>query len=143
MSSPVRTALLVGGVAGFVGVAAGAMGAHALSGRIDAQALGWWRTAADYAQLHAVVLVAIGLSRARARALRVAVPAFAAGIAIFSGTLMAMALGAPRWFGAITPLGGLCLMAGWLALAAAAVASREAAEVAPERGPDDARRGPS
>ncbi len=118
--------LVVGAVAGFVGVAAGAMAAHALQGRLSEQQLGWWRTAADYTQLHAAVLVAIGLATTapRVAAVRVAATALAAGIAIFGGTLAAMALGGPRWLGAVTPLGGLCLLAGWLALAVAGVRAR-------------------
>jgi uncharacterized membrane protein YgdD (TMEM256/DUF423 family) len=111
-------ALLVGALLGFVAVAAGAMGAHALRERLDVQALEWWKTAAQYAQIHAAVIVAIALGsrQPRARVLGVAWVAFAIGIAVFSGTLCAMALGGPRWLGAVTPIGGLCLLGGWLAL---------------------------
>lgn len=119
-------ALFVGALFGFVGVAAGAMGAHALKSRLDPVALDWWKTAAHYGQIHAVAIVAVALGspQPRARVLQVAWVAFALGITVFSGTLGAMALGAPRWFGAITPLGGVCLMAGWLALAFAAWRAR-------------------
>lgn len=122
----VDAALLVGALCGFVGVAAGAMGAHALRTKLDPQALDWWKTAAHYGQIHAAVIVAIalGAARPRARVLAVAWVAFALGIAVFSGTLGAMALGGPRWLGAITPLGGVCLLAGWLALAFAAWRAR-------------------
>lgn len=118
--------LVVGALLGLLGVAAGAMGAHALQGRLSEQQLDWWRTAAHYTQLHAAVLVAIGLatSAPRVAALRVAATALAAGIAIFGGTLAAMALGAPRWLGAVTPLGGVCLLAGWLSLAVAGARAR-------------------
>jgi uncharacterized membrane protein YgdD (TMEM256/DUF423 family) len=116
-------ALLLGGVLGFVGVACGAMGAHALRDQLDATALDWWKTGAQYAQIHAVLLVAVALAvpRPRPRLVRIACAALVLGIVIFAGTLWAMALGAPRWFGAITPLGGSSLLAAWLALAAAGV----------------------
>jgi uncharacterized membrane protein YgdD (TMEM256/DUF423 family) len=122
----IDAALLVGALFGFVGVAAGAMGAHALRSRLDAQALDWWKTAAQYGQIHAAVIVAmaIGTARPRSKVLQVAWVAFAIGIAVFSGTLGAMALGGPRWLGAVTPLGGVCLLAGWLALAFAALRAR-------------------
>lgn len=111
--------LVVGALFGLAGVAAGALGAHGLKSRLDPTALEWWRTAAQYAQIHAVVLVAIALATPgrRSAVLRVAALAFAVGIAIFSGTLVAMALGGPRSLGAVTPLGGLGLLVGWAALA--------------------------
>ena len=112
-------ALVVGGLLGLLGVGAGAMGAHALRGRIDDKALGWWETAAHYAQVHAVLVVAIALMIAapRPRLVRVALVSLVVGIVIFAGTLDAMALGGPRWLGAVTPLGGTCLLVGWLAIA--------------------------
>lgn len=118
--------LLVGALFGLAGVAAGALGAHGLKDRLDPAALEWWRTAAHYAQVHAVVLVAIALARAPRRGvlLRVAALAFAVGIALFSGTLVAMALGGPRGLGAVTPLGGLGLLVGWTALVVHAVSAR-------------------
>lgn len=119
-------ALWLGGVLGFVGVACGAMGAHALRDRLDPAALEWWKTGAQYAQIHAVLCVAIALAvpPPRPRLLRLACGALVLGIVIFSGTLWAMALGAPRWLGAVTPLGGTSLLAAWLALAAAGVGAR-------------------
>ncbi len=74
-----------------------------------------------YHLLHAVALLAIALS-AQASALRAAGWLFAAGIALFSGSLYALALGGPRWLGPVTPLGGLALIAGWLWLLRAALA---------------------
>jgi len=117
--------LLVGALFGLAGVAAGALGAHGLRGRLDPAALDWWKTAAHYAQVHAVVLVALALAcPQRGAVLRFAGAAFGLGIAIFSGTLVAMALGGPRWLGAITPLGGVGLLAGWAALVVHAIRSR-------------------
>jgi uncharacterized membrane protein YgdD (TMEM256/DUF423 family) len=71
-----------------------------------------WETAARYQLIHAAVLVFAGWIGAR-----LAGWLFAAGVAIFSGSLYMLALTGTRWLGAITPLGGLCLLAGWLALA--------------------------
>jgi uncharacterized membrane protein YgdD (TMEM256/DUF423 family) len=118
--------VLAGALFGLLGVAAGALGAHGLRERLDPAALEWWRTAAHYAQVHAVVLVAIGLATPgrRGALLRVAALAFAVGIALFSGTLVAMALGGPRTLGAVTPLGGLGLLVGWAALAVHALSAR-------------------
>jgi uncharacterized membrane protein YgdD (TMEM256/DUF423 family) len=121
----VRLAVL-GAVLGFCAVAAGAMGAHALRERLIGDALEWWRTAAQYAQIHAVAAIAVATSSAadRSAVLRASAAAFLAGIVVFSGTLFVMALGGPRWLGAITPLGGLFLLAGWAALAVGAWQAR-------------------
>ncbi len=100
-------------------VALGAFGAHALRGRIDADALAVWRTAVDYQMWHALALLAFtSLSTASlpSRISAAAVSSFTCGIVIFSGSLYALALGAPRWLGAITPLGGLAFLLGWLLL---------------------------
>jgi uncharacterized membrane protein YgdD (TMEM256/DUF423 family) len=109
--------ILVGGVCGFLGVALGAFGAHALRRSLSAEQLAWWTTATHHLLIHALALVGVGLlQRAELRA-GPAGWAFLAGMLLFSGTLFAMALGAPRWLGAITPLGGLGLLAGWALLA--------------------------
>lgn len=101
--------------AGAGGVLLGAFGAHALRGRLDAAAMEWWHTAVEYQLWHALAL-ALAVHAGRGRAGRVAEVAFAVGIVLFSGSLYAMALGAPRWFGAITPLGGIGFVVGWIAL---------------------------
>jgi uncharacterized membrane protein YgdD (TMEM256/DUF423 family) len=105
----------VAAVAGFVGVALGAFGAHGLKEHLAADPVRaeWWQKAVLYHLVHAAAI--LGTSRRDGRA-SAATWSFAAGIAIFSGTLYAMALGAPRWFGAVTPLGGLAFLAGWLLL---------------------------
>jgi len=105
-------------LAGASGVLLGAFGAHALRGHLDAPAMGWWQTAVQYQLWHALAL-ALAVHAGRDRAGRVAVVASAIGIVLFSGSLYAMALGAPRWFGAITPLGGVGFIVGWIALALA------------------------
>lgn len=111
--------LLVSALAGAAAVVLGAFGAHALRSALDERALATWRIAVDYQFWHALALLATALlARARAaRSLRFAGFAFALGIVLFSGSLYALALGAPRVVGAVTPLGGVAFTAGWLALA--------------------------
>ena len=88
-----------------IAIAAGAFGAHAASGP---QAAEWLRTGGTYQLVHAVaVLVLAGQARGPAILLLV-------GAAIFAGTLYAMAMGAPRILGAVTPIGGTVMIAGWL-----------------------------
>ena len=116
MRQPVhaRAGLLVG-LAGASAVLLGAFGAHALRDALDAQSRELWRTAVDYHVWHALALaLAAGLGRGRSG--RLAIAAFAIGIVLFSGSLYALALGAPRWTGIITPFGGLAFIAGWIAL---------------------------
>lgn len=110
----IRIALLVG-IAGASSVLLGAFGAHALHGVLDADHRELWHTAVDYHVWHALALaLAAGLGRGRSQ--RVAVTAFAIGIVLFSGSLYALALGAPRWTGIITPFGGIAFVVGWIAL---------------------------
>jgi uncharacterized membrane protein YgdD (TMEM256/DUF423 family) len=111
--------ILVGALWGFLGVGCGAFGAHGLRNVATAEGLGWWETAARYQLVHALALLAVGLLRLHGPRAG-AGWAFLLGSAVFSGTLYAMALGAPRWLGAVTPLGGLGMMVGWLLLALAA-----------------------
>jgi uncharacterized membrane protein YgdD (TMEM256/DUF423 family) len=90
-----------------IAIAAGAFGAHGAS---SPQAAEWLRTGGTYQLIHAVAILALG-------ALAVAPGArwaLLAGSLIFAGTLYAMALGAPRWLGAITPIGGTVMILGWL-----------------------------
>jgi uncharacterized membrane protein YgdD (TMEM256/DUF423 family) len=105
----------VGACLAAVAVGFGAFGAHSLKGRLDAEALGWWETAVTYLLPHAVAVVALGLA-ARPR-LALGAWLLAAGSTLFAATLFAMALDAPRWLGAVTPLGGTAMIAGWLLLA--------------------------
>ena len=104
-----------GAVLAGVAVACGAFGAHALRGMLGPAEFGWWHTAVEYQMWHGLALVALGLAgKSWAR-----VPAglLGGGAAVFSATLYTMALGGPRWLGAVTPLGGLLMMAGWAVLA--------------------------
>lgn len=110
-----RFPLLAGALLAALGVALGAFGAHALRGALDVTAQGWWQTAVQYQMWHALGLLAIGAARMQGSRL----PAWllAAGTAVFCATLYLMALAAPRWLGAITPIGGSLMIAGWLLLA--------------------------
>jgi len=102
------------GIVGALGVALGAFGAHGLKDKVDAVALGWWDTGSRYHLVHAL---ALALVAAHPASPRLAGWLFVAGITLFSGSLYAMTLTGVRGLGAITPLGGLCLIGGWVALA--------------------------
>lgn len=117
--------VVAGAALGALAVAAGAFGAHALAARLTPERLAIWDTAARYHLVHAVVLVLLGALAPRwpSPFLSMAGWAFLAGVLIFGGTLYALALGAPRWLGAVTPLGGLSLIAGWILLAVAVARS--------------------
>ena len=116
----------LGAISGFLGVLAGAFGAHALRARLSPEMLQTFETGARYQLIHALALVLIGVAAARASsgALRAAGWFFAIGTLLFSGSLYALALSGVRALGAITPLGGLCFLLGWLALARALWSAR-------------------
>ena len=102
----------------------GAFGAHALKTRLPAELLAVWNTGVQYHLWHALGMVLVGLSTsvlADGLWVRLAGWLFLAGIALFSGSLYALALGAPKWLGAVAPLGGMAFILGWLAFAVAAV----------------------
>lgn len=105
--------IAAGAVLGGLAVVLGAFGAHALEGRLSPEQEGWWETGVLYHALHASALVLWGLDHARRR--RSAAPGwcFLVGAAIFGGTLYGLALGGPRWLGAVTPIGGTLLIVGW------------------------------
>ena len=107
-----RVALLrIGAGFCFLAVTLGAFGAHALKAKLEASGmLDVWNKAVLYHFLHAIALVGLALYGASNRATYFL---FVAGIMLFSGSLYAMALSNVRWLGAITPLGGLCFLAGW------------------------------
>src|SRR5512143_3564570 len=109
-----RTFVVLGAVLGFLGVALGAMGAHALSQRLAADRLAIYEIAVRYQMYHALALLAVAwvVGRFPGALGPVAGWLFVVGVLIFSGTLYGLAFGAPRWLGAITPIGGLCLLAG-------------------------------
>lgn len=114
-----RASLVAASLTAAAAVALGAFGAHALRGLLDERALALWHTATNYQFWHALALLAVGLlARTRATpALRFAACAFFVGIVVFCASLYALALGAPRMLGAVTPFGGVAFIAGWFALA--------------------------
>jgi len=116
--------LFAGAINGFLAVAAGAFGAHALQPRLDAQNFSIFQTAAQYHLVHALAVVAAALALAATgrRAAAVAALLFTAGIVLFSGSLYFMVLARSNALVLLTPLGGLLLLAGWAALAFAAFA---------------------
>jgi uncharacterized membrane protein YgdD (TMEM256/DUF423 family) len=104
----VKLVAILAALSGAMAVAAGAFGAHGVTG----QAAEWLRVGGQYQLIHAVAaLVAVRMGA------RCPAWCFVGGAAVFAGTLYLMALGAPRWFGAITPIGGTALIIGWLWLA--------------------------
>lgn len=113
-----RTFWILGCTFALLAVGAGAFGAHALRARLTPDLLAVWETAARYQMDHALALlvVAFGAGRAGGGGWALAGWLFTAGIVVFSGSLYVLALSGVRWLGAITPLGGLCLLAGWVAL---------------------------
>lgn len=113
-----RTVLLLASFAGFSGVALGAFGAHALKERLAPHLLAIYHTGVQYQLWHtaALAVVAVLLRNQETPVLRSAAWAFSAGIAVFSGSLYALALSGQTWWGAVTPLGGLAFLLGWLCL---------------------------
>jgi uncharacterized membrane protein YgdD (TMEM256/DUF423 family) len=114
------TFVLIGAILGFLGVAAGAFGAHGLEGQLDTKQAEWFEKAARYQMYHALALVAVGLMPRPCRTTGLAGWLFLLGVLIFSGTLYTMALGGPRWLGAVTPIGGTSLLVAWGLLGLAA-----------------------
>jgi uncharacterized membrane protein YgdD (TMEM256/DUF423 family) len=114
-------ALVAGSLLGALGVAAGAFGAHGLKARLTPDKLEVFEVGVRYHLLHALALLAVGLlARHLGHELRLPTHLMLWGTVVFSGSLYALALGAPSVLGAITPLGGVALIAGWVALAFAA-----------------------
>lgn len=116
----IRFFLLAASVAGFLAVALGAFGAHALKTRLTPDLLAIWHTAVQYQLYHVLALFAVALlmmnGALESTALKVAGIAFVVGMVIFSGSLYVLCLSGVRWLGAITPLGGTAFLVGWIAL---------------------------
>jgi uncharacterized membrane protein YgdD (TMEM256/DUF423 family) len=112
-----RLWMTLAAISGFVSVAAGAFAAHGLTDRASEV----MHTGATYEFLHALAVIGCAaFMQAGAERARFAPAFFLCGSVLFSGSLYALALGAPRWIGIITPFGGLLFLAGWAALAWAA-----------------------
>ncbi|HEX5354062.1 MAG TPA: DUF423 domain-containing protein [Rhodanobacteraceae bacterium] len=106
-------------VAGASAVLLGALGAHALRHDVSAPMLDVWQTAVRFQFWHALALAVCALVPRRSHAAHLAAILFALGIVLFCGSLYALALGAPAAVGVVTPLGGLALVVGWIALGVA------------------------
>ncbi|AKJ95207.1 MULTISPECIES: DUF423 domain-containing protein [Thioalkalivibrio] len=118
----IRPLVVIAALLGGTAVVLGAFGAHALQERLTEQALATWHTGVQYHFIHALALLLVAalwahLANGWAAASAVA---FVIGILLFSGSLYALALGAPRILGAIAPLGGTAFILGWAGLAIAA-----------------------
>lgn len=100
-----------------VGVTLGAFGAHGLKDMAGAYEIGIWQTATLYLFVHALGLLALGVLDVFGRhRVHLSAGLLQAGVLIFSGTLYAIALGAPKWLGMVTPIGGVLMILGWLCL---------------------------
>lgn len=113
-----RVFLLLAALAGFTGVALGAFAAHGLKGQLSAEYLAVFQTGVHYQLVHALALFGVALlaERLPGRLVAAAGSLFAVGILLFSGSLYALTLSGLGKLGMITPLGGLCFLAGWLCL---------------------------
>ncbi len=113
-----RTWMTLAAIGGFIAVAVGAFAAHGVA---DPQAKEWLKTGAQYGFMHTMATFACAtFMNIGGRRARLAPAFFLSGVVIFSGSLYAMAFGAPRWLGAVTPIGGILFLIGWATLAWAA-----------------------
>lgn len=117
----------VGAIAGAIGVTLGAFGAHALKSRVTEELLHVFEVGVRYQMYHALALFAVAWAASRWPGGWVNASGwlFTFGILVFSGSLYLMTLSGARWLGAITPVGGLCFILGWIALAVAALRSSQ------------------
>ena len=118
-----RLWMVMGGTLGFLTVAGGAFGAHALKDHLSPEQRVTYEIGTQYGQIHAVLLILVALLAARQPSLaaNVAGTSLSVGIILFTGSLWMLAIFQIRWFGPITPLGGLALLIGWAALIFAGV----------------------
>jgi uncharacterized membrane protein YgdD (TMEM256/DUF423 family) len=117
-----KTFVFAGALLGGLGVAIGAFGAHGLRGRLSPEMLAVFETGVRYHIYHALAILATAalLRRIDGRAVLIAGWSFMAGIVLFSGSLYALALSGVTTLGAITPIGGVAFLVGWISLAVAA-----------------------
>ncbi len=113
-----RLFFLVGSISAFIAVVLGAFGAHGLKGRLTPEMLNAFEVGVRYQMYHALALLAVAwaLSRWPRAEVTVAGWLFVAGTIIFSGSLYLLSLTGVRWIGAITPIGGVAFLLGWLSL---------------------------
>ncbi|HXV86229.1 MAG TPA: DUF423 domain-containing protein [Gemmatimonadales bacterium] len=120
-----RRVVALGAISAFLAVGAGAFGAHGLRARLDAAALAIFETAVRYQMYHALALLLVAglMDRFAGRWLTAAVWSFVAGTVLFSGSLYLLVGTGARWWGAVTPFGGLAFLVGWLCLVVGALAA--------------------
>jgi uncharacterized membrane protein YgdD (TMEM256/DUF423 family) len=113
----------MGAIAAGIGVALGAFGAHALKSRVSEDLLTVFETGVRYQMYHALALLAVGWAAGRwpGSLINASGWLFTIGIVVFCGSLYLMTFSGARWLGAVTPVGGLCFILGWIALASAAL----------------------
>lgn len=110
----------IAAILGAVGVALGAFGAHGLRNRVAPEMIEVWKTSVLYHLVHVLALLAVAALAARIGSPRLVAGCFLGGIALFSGSLYLLVLTNVRVLGAITPLGGVAFLIGWVVLAATA-----------------------
>ena len=118
-----RFFLMIAAISGFFAVVIGAFAAHGLRKILTPEMIEVVKTGVQYQMYHALALLIVGLwlsYKPVAPGLKAGGLAFILGTLLFSGSLYALAMGAPRWLGPITPLGGLCFLIGWILLVVAA-----------------------
>lgn len=120
-----RRWVLIGAILAGVAVAAGAFGAHALDGHVTPERIEVFATGARYQLAHGLALLFVGLAAALSPDMRWTVAGwlFTVGSVVFAGSLYLLVLTDTPWLGAITPIGGACFLAGWVAVIAAAARS--------------------
>lgn len=117
-----KTLLLIAALSGMLAVALGAFGAHGLKGRLTLELMSVYQTAVQYHFYHTFALLIVGvllLQYPDLQWLKISGYLFVVGLLVFSGSLYILALTGIKWLGAITPLGGLALIAGWVTMAIA------------------------
>jgi uncharacterized membrane protein YgdD (TMEM256/DUF423 family) len=108
---------LLGSILAFSAVLFGAFGAHALKEILSAHdSIKTWETAVRYQMWHALALILLSINSLEYKIPKMTGPCFVVGSLLFSGSLYGLALDGPKWLGPVTPLGGICLMIGWLLL---------------------------
>ena len=120
-----RLLISIAATYGLVAVLLGAFAAHGLKEVLSASSLASWQTGVTYQMTHALVLLVIGLwlRQGGSNLVKVAGVLFAIGVLVFSGSIYALVLLQVSWLGPVTPLGGLCLIAGWVCMLVAAAQS--------------------
>lgn len=115
----VKLFIFIGALMGFLGVAAGAFGGHALKQRLSADMLAIFEVGVRYQMYHVFAIIAVGLIATHYQHALISAAgwSFIAGTIIFSGSLYILSLSGVRAWGAVTPIGGLLLLIGWLLLA--------------------------